>query len=144
MSCRFHLAINVDDLDAAKEFYCELLGCDQGKEEVNALDSWVDINFWGNELTLHLSTVGIANRDLHRVDYGDVLVPHFGVHVDAEDFAALKAKLIAADTVFLNPPFVRFAGGDQEMETMFVEDPSGNVIEMKTMKNPDCMWDFKN
>lgn len=141
MSNRFHLAIKAGDLNVAKEFYCGLLGCEQGKEEINDHDSWVDINFWGNELTLH-GTDHKVESELHHVDYGDVLVPHFGVHLDAIAFKALKEKLIENDTKFLSEPFIRFEGGDQEMETMFIEDPNGNVLELKTMKNPDAMWDF--
>jgi len=141
MSNRFHMAIKAGDLDIAKEFYCGLLGCEQGKEEINPFDSWVDINFWDNELTLHASTTKTDN-ELHHVDCGDVGVPHFGVHLSGEEFAALKAKLIEQGTPFLNPPFVRFVGGDQEMETMFIADPNGNVLEIKTMKNPNAMWEF--
>lgn len=143
MSSRFHIAVLAGDLDKAKEFYCDLLGCEQGKEEINAQNSWVDINFWGNELTLHQSETR-TDSEMHHVDYGDVGVPHWGVHLDGETFAALKAKLIAADIEFLNPPFTRFAGGDQEQETMFIADPNGNILEIKTMKNPDAMWEFKN
>lgn len=142
MTSRFHLAIKAGDLNVAKEFYCGLLGCEQGNEENNPLDSWVDINFWGNELTLHATTCGKIVSETHHVDMGDVNVPHFGVHLDEETFQALKAKLIEHGTVFLNEPFVRFAGGEQEQETMFIEDPNGNVLEIKTMKNPDAMWDF--
>ena len=92
MTSRFHLAIKAGDLDAAKEFYCGLLGCEQGQEEINPFDSWVDINFWDNELTLHAST-SKTEHEMHRVDCGEVGVPHFGVHLDGEEFAALKAKL---------------------------------------------------
>ena len=49
MTCRFHLAIPVKDIDEAKLFYCDFLGCEEGNSE----EGWVDINFWGNELTLH-------------------------------------------------------------------------------------------
>lgn len=142
MSNRFHLAIKVGDLNEAKKFYCELLGCEQGKEEHNDQDSWVDINFWDNELTLHESDCDSVQVESHHVDMGDVLVPHFGVHLEPEEFAALKQKLINNDIEFLNEPFIRFEGEVQEMETMFIADPHGNVLELKTMKNPDAMWDF--
>ena len=55
MSNRFHLAIPAGDLDIAIEFYCGILGCEKGNSESKpwpgAPDCWVDINFWGNELT---------------------------------------------------------------------------------------------
>ena len=73
MSNRFHLALPAGNLDVAKEFYCGLLGCEQGNEEINDQDSWVDVNFWGNELTLHEtdSTERLLSIK-HHVDYGDV------------------------------------------------------------------------
>ena len=140
MSNRFHLAVPAGNLKVAKEFYCDLLGCEQGFEEINEKDSWVDINFWGNELTLHQTTAQKLERVTHHVDMGDVPVPHFGVHIDGEAFSALKERLIGSGLDFLVEPYVRFKGGKQEMETMFILDPNDNVIEIKTMKNPECMW----
>ena len=52
MENRFHLAIPAGDLDEAIRFYCDTLGCSRGNA-VKYPDAWVDINFWGNELTLH-------------------------------------------------------------------------------------------
>ena len=53
MENRFHLAIPAGDLDKAIKFYCEVLGCERGNAEFKYPDAWADINFWGNELTLH-------------------------------------------------------------------------------------------
>ena len=50
MSNRFHLAIPVRSIEESKKFYCDFLGCDAGSFEDG---KWQDINFWGNELTLH-------------------------------------------------------------------------------------------
>ena len=55
MENRFHLAIPAGDLDKAIKFYCDTLGCSRGNAEFKYPDAWVDINFWGNELTLHSS-----------------------------------------------------------------------------------------
>jgi len=29
---------------------------------------------------------------------------------------------------------------DLEQETMFIKDPSGNILELKTMVNPDALF----
>ena len=55
MANRFHLAIPVGDITTALNFYCNVLGCEKGNSEFKYPDAWVDINFWGNELTLHSS-----------------------------------------------------------------------------------------
>ena len=136
----FHLAIPVgDDLDKAIEFYCNVLGCKKGNFEDSPLDSWCDIDFWGNELTLHTSSC-TQNREAHDVDMGTGLVPHFGVHLDAEEFQSLKEKLIQENVEFVDEPYIRFKGEVYEQETMFIKDPSGNILELKTMVNPDALF----
>ena len=82
MSRIFHLAIPAGDLDKAKVFYCKILGCESGNSEEGY---WVDIDFWGNELTLHQSTEALPKKK-HHVDMGEVSVPHFGVHLEEDDF----------------------------------------------------------
>ena len=47
----FHLAIPCGDLEIAKKFYSETLGCRLD----NSAQEWADVDFWGNELTLHKS-----------------------------------------------------------------------------------------
>ena len=136
----FHLAIPVgEDLDKAIEFYCNVLGCKKGNFEDSPLDSWCDIDFWGNELTLHASLC-TQNSESHDVDMGMVLVPHFGVHLDAEEFQSLKGKLLQENVKFVDKPYIRFKGDVLEQETMFIKDPSGNILEIKTMVNPDALF----
>ena len=33
-----------------------------------------------------------------------------------------------------------FVGDEFEQETFFIEDPNGNVLEMKTMVNPEVLF----
>ena len=141
MAKTFHLAIPVEDLDKAIEFYCNVLGCKKGNSEDKLPNSWCDIDFWGNELTLHASSC-TQNSETHDVDMGTVLVPHFGVHLDAEEFRSLKGKLEQdwKNVKFVDEPYVRFKGDVLEQETMFIKDPSGNIIELKTMVNPDALF----
>jgi hypothetical protein len=136
---RFHLAIPAGDLHNAIYFYCNVLGCTKGNSENKSSDSWCDINFWGNELTLHASSCKQTN-ERHNVDMGNVSVPHFGVHFEADDFKALKERIIQNNIKFIDKPYIRFKGEVLEQETMFIEDPNGNVLELKTMVNPDALW----
>lgn len=39
----FHLAIQVRDIDEARRFYGEFLGCPEGRSS----ESWVDFNLYG-------------------------------------------------------------------------------------------------
>ena len=52
MSAILHLAIPAGDLPTTLKFYTDVLGCSTGNSEDGR---WVDVNFWGNELTLHQS-----------------------------------------------------------------------------------------
>ena len=54
----FHLAIPCGDLEKAKHFYSEVLGCRLD----NAAQEWADVDFWGNELTLHKSDHKLDNE----------------------------------------------------------------------------------
>jgi len=141
MSNRFHLAIPAGDLDKAINFYCDILGCERGMAEFTYPDAWADINFWGNELTLHASDPDDKSTgERHNVDMGNVSVPHFGVHLDNDVFQNLKQRIIDNGIEFLDPPFIRFEGESRQQETMFIEDPNGNCLEIKTMANPDELF----
>mgnify|MGYP000080978183 CR=1 FL=1 len=136
MSNCLHLAIPVGDLNLAKKFYCDVLGCKTGNSEEGL---WVDIDFWGNELTLHQSEERIP-QVRHNVDMGAVVVPHFGIHLPESEFQALVKRIEAAGIPYLDKPYRRFVGNKYEQETFFVEDPNGNVLEMKTMVNPNLLF----
>ena len=136
MSNCLHLAIPAGDLEKAKTFYCDVLGCKTGNSEAGR---WVDIDFWGNELTLHQSTERLPTVR-HDVDMGAVAVPHFGIHLSEDEFQALKKRIADAGLEYLDKTYRRFVGDEFEQETFFIEDPNGNVLEMKTMVNPEVLF----
>ena len=47
----FHLAFHVHDLDASRHFYGTVLGCREGR----STDTWVDFDFFGHQISLHLA-----------------------------------------------------------------------------------------
>ena len=123
---RFHLAVPVDDLDAARRFYGEVLGLPQGR----SAESWVDWNLHGHQFVTHLAPE--RQRRAHNpVDGHDVPVPHFGLILTVERFHALADRLRAAGAGFVIEPYVRFAGLPGEQWTMFLLDPAGNALEFK-------------
>ena len=142
LSNTFHLAVPAGDLDAAIDFYCNILGCKKGNSEINETDSWADIDFWGNELTLPATEPkpNIEDLEIHSVDMGEVVIPHFGVHLEIEDFNNLKERLKENDIPYVSEPYVRFKNTDLEQETMFIKDTHCNILEIKTLKNPDKLF----
>jgi len=128
MSNSFHLALPAGDLQETEKFYTEILGCKTGNREKG---KWVDIDFWGNELTLHQTKIKLP-RERHDVDMGNVPVPHFGVHLKKEVFEHIKSNLESKNISYLDKPYTRFKGTKFEQNTFFIEDPHGNVLELKT------------
>jgi extradiol dioxygenase family protein len=123
---RFHLAVPVDDLVAARRFYGQVLGLAEGR----SADTWVDWNLRGHQLVTHLAA-GRAPRVHNPVDGDEVPVPHFGLIVTVDEFHELAERLRAAGTRFGIDPHVRFAGEVGEQWTMFLLDPAGNALEFK-------------
>jgi extradiol dioxygenase family protein len=123
---RFHLAMPVDDLDAARAFYGGMLGCAQGR----SAETWIDWDFRGHQIVTHLAA-SAADRIHNPVDGHDVPVPHFGLILTVADFHELAERLRSAGTTFVIEPYVRFAGETGEQWTMFFYDPAGNALEFK-------------
>jgi len=135
MKSLFHLAFNVTDLDEARRFYGGVLGCAEGR----ATATWVDFDFFGHQLSLHLGAPFNTERTGH---VGEHLVPmpHFGVVLALPDWQALAARLQAAKTTFLLAPQARFEGQPGEQWTMFFCDPCGNPIEIKGFRSLDTLY----
>ena len=127
----FHLAIPVTNLEANRTFYRDVLGCEEGRSS----DHWVDFNFFGHQLVIHLNEKAKVTNDSNPVDGHNVPVPHFGVVLTVEDFKAFAERLKALKINFIIEPYTRFDGLPGEQSTMFFKDPSGNALEFKAFKN---------
>lgn len=132
----FHFAFNVTDLDAARRFYGGVLGCTEGR----STDTWVDFDFFGHQISLHLGQPFPTANTGH---VGDKLVPmpHFGLILEQPAWQAMADRLTAAGTDFVLPPQLRFAGQPGEQWTMFFRDPFGNPIEVKGFASLDTVYD---
>ena len=130
MSNPFHLAIPAGNLSVATKFYVDVLGCKLGNGEA---DKWIDVDFWGNELTLHKTDMKLPS-ERHDVDMGNVPVPHFGVHLDKDVFSKIKENLKSNNIKYLDEPYTRFKDKKEQQETFFIKDPHGNILELKTLQ----------
>jgi uncharacterized protein len=130
MQSIFHLAYHVTDLNAARRFYGGVLGCAEGR----STDTWVDFDFFGHQISLHLGEPFATTRTGLVGDHR-VLMPHLGVVLSLQDWLALAHRLEAAGVAFDIPPAIRFAGEPGEQRTMFFHDPSGNPIEIKGLRD---------
>ena len=128
----FHLAYTVRDLDSARSFYGDLLGCQEGR----STDTWIDFNFFGNQLSLHVGEAIKRSKTNSEVDDISVPIPHFGCVLEWNSFHDLADKLQSAGIKFIVEPNVRFKDLPGEQTTMFFEDYSGNAVEFKAYRIP--------
>ena len=128
----FHLAFTVSDLDSARQFYGVLLGCEEGR----STDTWVDFNFFGHQLSLHVGEIVPKSKTHPKVDDITVPMPHFGCVLEWATFYDLAAKLQSKGMKFIINPSVRYKGLVSEQASMFFEDYSGNALEIKAYRNP--------
>jgi len=136
MRSLFHLAFHVRDLEAARRFYGGLLGCREGRSTA----TWVDFDFFGHQISVHLGEP-FATTHTGRVGDHMVPMPHLGVVLELPDWQALAERLKAAKLEFVMPPQVRFEGQPGEQWTMFFRDPSGNPIEVKGFRSLEALYD---
>ena len=131
----FHLAYHVTDLDAARRFYGGVLGCAEGR----STDTWVDFDFFGHQVSLHLGTP-FPTSNTGRVGDHLVPMPHLGLVLELADWRALARRLEEAGVAFVLPPQVRFEGQPGEQWTMFFRDPFGNPIEVKGFRDREAVY----
>ena len=114
-----HIAIVCTDLDAAKSFYCELLGFDElPRPDFGVPGMWLRV---GN-LQLHFlesETMPIPGPGF----------PHFALHIENDRWDKTIALLERNAVPFLSEPSERSDFG-VPVRAAFVLDPSGNVIEL--------------
>ncbi len=116
-----HLSIPVRDLDAARRFYVDAFGSAVGRER----DDWVDVWFFGMQLTLQ-------QRPDEVLPAGEQGVRHFGVVLeDATTYRETVERLQVAGVEWLSEPTVHRGESLSGKVGGKLVDPSGNVIEIK-------------
>jgi extradiol dioxygenase family protein len=136
-STAFHLALPVDDLDAAETFYGGVLDCPRGRSSPR----WIDYDFYGHQLVVHkVPTEDLPAVARNPVDGESVPASHFGVVLEWDDWDQLQTRLQAAGVAYVIEPNTRFAGRRGEQRTCFVRDPAGNYLEFKCFRHPEMLF----
>ena len=131
----FHLAFAVDDLEAARDFYVDVLGCRIGR----STETWIDFDFFGYPITAHKSAANTAHT-ASPVDGHDIPVPHFGLVMGWEDWHRAVDHMNYIGVRFRVAPHIRFKDRPGEQATFFLEDPSGNCLEFKAFRHPEELF----
>ncbi|MFY8068576.1 MAG: VOC family protein [Flavobacterium sp.] len=127
----FHYPFKVKDIESTRKFYVDILGCKEGR----STESWIDFNFFENQLSAHVSDRIPALDYCGKVDGISVPIPHFGCLLDKSEFLMIQEKLESENIEFLVKPQTRYKGKVGEQMTMFVFDFSGNPLEFKSFSS---------
>ncbi|SEE45714.1 hypothetical protein SAMN04487765_2654 [Tenacibaculum sp. MAR_2010_89] len=136
MNSKFHLAFKVKDIESTIYFYHKILGCKIGRQT----KKWVDFDFFGHQLSAHVSNNIIELDYCGIVDKIKVPIPHFGCIISNSEFSEIKLKLKKYNVKFIIDPQVRYKNKNEEQQTMFVLDLSNNPLEFKSFKNNDAIY----
>ena len=101
---------------------------------------WVDFNFFGHQISAHLTNKKEYKTETNNVDQKQIPIRHFGIILDWQDWINLSEKFINLKLDFIVKPYIRFKGEIGEQATMFIKDPSENVLEFKCFKNFDSIF----
>ena len=132
----FHLAIPVNDIEATRQFYVDVLGCVVGRET----DRWIDFDFYGHQVSAHLVSETMEQIPTNPVDDKPIPVRHFGLVLDWEEWHKFVDKLKAQSVHFVIEPTTRFKDQTGEQTTMFIRDPSSNALEFKAFKDESMLF----
>jgi hypothetical protein len=132
----FHFAFFVRDLTSTRNFYGKVLGCREGR----STDTWVDFDFFGNQISAHTTGSVMPTQNTGKVE--DILVPmpHFGAILDWREFEGVAERARAAGVHFVLEPRIRYPGRPGEQATMFLLDPSGNALEFKSFRHTEHVF----
>ena len=108
----FHLAFPVTDIEVARKFYGEVIGCEEGRSAPH----WVDFNFYGHQLVAHLAPEEVGCKANSSVDGHAVPAKHFGVILTMDQWNELADRLKAAGTKFVIEPYIRFLSGGKKID----------------------------
>ena len=117
MSYPFHLSFVVPNLRDAEAFYVSFLGCKKGRDT----GSWIDIIFFGHQLTLHQATETMSAQALD----------HFGVILGKQEWLSILNKFEAVGEEFVLAPKRQVQDDGSESGKFIIGDPANNLIEFK-------------
>ena len=130
----FHLSLTTTSLKDTRDFYERYFDCEVRR--ITKTGKGMHINFYGNQLTFVE-----VNEEKHRLangknEHGSPLV-HFGVVLPYTRWLSIKDLLKKGKIKFCVEPHLKFEGEAHEHYVMFVKDPSGNAIEIKSFTKTD-------
>lgn len=130
----FHLAIPIKNIDIAKHFYHDILGCKIGRENQHA----VIFDFYGHQLVGHTTKEELTPPS-------SIYPRHFGlIFIDESDFNHLLNRCQEKNIDFYQPLKLRFKDELTEHKTFFLQDPFYNILEFKFYRHYEAIFGADN
>ncbi len=130
-SIRFHLAIPVTNIPEAKQFYCEGLGCEIGREN----DQAMILNFYGHQVVCHVTKEKLTEQK-------GIYPRHFGlIFTNENDWEIILNRCQNNKLKFYQQPKLRFPAELTEHKTFFLQDPFLNFLEFKFYRHYEAIFD---
>lgn len=133
----FHLSLPCNSVSDTLQFYKNDLGCVIGRSTEN----WVDVNLFGHQTTF----TKVSKYSFNSPDYvfEENILPsfHFGIIIKRQEWKNLFKKLSYTSVEIINQAcFLKDKKG--EHVSFFIKDPNGYMLEFKSFKNSDEIYDF--
>ena len=125
----FHLSLSALNLEDIRNFYELNFACKVRR--ITKSKKGMHIDFFGHQLTFVEVTPEKHRQISEQNEHGSPLV-HFGVALPYYLWFNIKERLERNNVDFCIKPHLKFEGQQHEHHTMFVKDPSGNAIEIKS------------
>ncbi len=132
----FHLSLPCTNLVDTKMFYIDTIGASLGRYSNN----WLDINLFGHQVTFTQA----GKFDFTNPNYtfeGKVLSSfHFGIVLDIDFWGKMYSKLSNQNLqLTTQSTFLKNKSG--EHLSFFVKDPNGYLLEFKSFKNNEEIFE---
>ena len=125
----FHLSLSSLNIEDTRNFYESNFACKVRR--VTKSGKGIHMDFFGHQLTFVEVTPEKHNRISEQNEHGSPLV-HFGTALPYYLWLNIKERLERNNVNFCIKPHLKFPGEEHEHHVMFVKDPSGNAIEIKS------------
>lgn len=126
----FHLAIPINNIDQAKNFYGDILGSKIGRESQHA----IIFDFYGHQLVTHITQEILTPPS-------SIYPRHFGlIFTDESDWDNLLSRCKNYSLELYQSPKLRFKDQITEHKTFFLQDPFYNILEFKFYRHYDAIF----
>ena len=129
------MSLPCTSISKTQNFYIDVIGANLGRHS----SRWLDIDLFGNQITF--TKAGEFNFTYRSYKFEDSVLPafHFGVIIDRVTWNGVYQKLISSQYE-ITTEVTFLVGKTGEHVSFFIQDPNGHMVEFKSFKNTNEMF----